>query len=191
VTAWAAAGLHLSLGTRGVEIRTPGPRYRLIGRIDRDYWNKNRLSKPYLALLHGEHSRSYHGTELKQETLPLDPVALVVDGQRVDTVGWMLPADAPFAQVNATVEALLRRDFPEELADEIVGDDSSMPSEFETLVAAVREVAKAGPTAVSEAFAAIAAGHQEPTKLAELLYARGGAGRALAERLTAHRQPVG
>jgi hypothetical protein len=190
VTAWAAAGLHLSLGTRGVEIRTPGPRYRLIGRVDRDYWNKNRLSKPYLALLHGERSRPYHGTELKQETLPLDPVTLVVDGQHVDDRYWTLPTDAPIAQVNATVEALLRRDFPEELADEIVDDDSSMPSGFETLVAAVREVAKEGPTAVSEAFAAVAADHADRVRLDELLYARHGAGRALAEQLEERHQAL-
>jgi hypothetical protein len=186
VTAWAAAGLHLSLGTAGVEIRTPGPRYRLIGRIGRNYAGEP--VKPYVALLRGEDSRYCNGQEIEQKSLPLDPVAVVTAAQRVDLVGWTLPADAPAAQVEATVEALLRRDFPGDLAEEIVDDDSGFPTGFDLLVSAARAVATAGPAAVSEAFAAVAADHADPATLDRLRYAPSGAGRAFADRLTQRRQ---
>jgi len=77
------------------------------------------------------------------------------------------------------LEALLRLHFPEDLADEIVEDDSGSPTGVEALVAAARKIAKDGPTAVSEAFAAIAADHADPVKLDELRYAQRGAERAL------------
>jgi hypothetical protein len=188
VTAWADAGLHLSLGTRGVEIRTPGSRYRLIGRIGRNF--KNEPVKPYVALLRGEQSRYHLGQEITLATLPMDPVAVLTDAQKVDTAGWTLPADASFARLEATVEALLRRDFPDDLVDEILEDDSGLPTGFEHLVAAAREIAKDGQAAVSEAFAAVASAHADPAKLDELRYASRGAGRALADQLKQRHQAV-
>ncbi|MFI5591125.1 hypothetical protein ACIA5G_39160 [Amycolatopsis sp. NPDC051758] len=85
------------------------------------------------------------------------------------------------------MEARLRRDFPRSLADEIVTDDTSTPTGFETLVATVREISKTGPTAVSVAFAAVAADHTTSAKLDELLYAHRGAGRTLVDRPQQHR----
>ncbi|MFB9685982.1 hypothetical protein [Amycolatopsis plumensis] len=111
------------------------------------------------------------------------------NAQRVDTVTWTLPADAPPAQLEATMETLLHRDSPGALADEFVTDDTSTPTGFETLVATVRKISTTSPTAVSEAFAAVAADHTAPAKLDELLYAHRGAGRALADRLQQHGPP--
>jgi hypothetical protein len=68
------------------------------------------------------------------------------------------------------------------VADEIVEDDSGLPTGFEHLVAAAREIAKDGPAAVSEAFTAVAADHASPAKLDELRYSARGVGRELAAR---------
>ncbi|GAB3167514.1 hypothetical protein GCM10027258_92970 [Amycolatopsis stemonae] len=191
VTAWVAAGLHLSLGTRGVEIRTPAPRYRLIGQIGRDPWNSNAPSKPYTAVLRENRDRPWNSREIKQPGLPLDPLAVITDAQRVDTVNWTLPSHASVAQLEATVEALLRHYFPEQLADEIVDDDSGLPTGLEALVDVARQLAKDGPNAVSEAFAAVAGAHADPTQLDELLYAPRGAGRVLADRIKTLRLNAG
>jgi hypothetical protein len=68
--AWAAAGLHLSHGHGGLEIRVPGKPWRIVGKVGRDYWKGNIHSKPYEVVL-GEYST------VRLDALPLDPVAEV------------------------------------------------------------------------------------------------------------------
>lgn len=70
-TAWIAAGLHVSHTHGGLSIRTPAPEYREIGHVPRDYWNDNRFTKPYEAVV--DPKRSWLNRKL--DALPLDPVA--------------------------------------------------------------------------------------------------------------------
>jgi hypothetical protein len=70
-TAWLAAGLHVSHTHGGLAIRTPGPEYRTIGHVPRDYWNGNRFTKPYEAVVDPERD----WLNRRCDALPLDPVA--------------------------------------------------------------------------------------------------------------------
>jgi len=67
-TAWIAQGLHVAQARDALVIRTPGPEYRGVGRIGRDYWFGNVHSDRYQATLPDNQLR-----ELAE--LPLDPVA--------------------------------------------------------------------------------------------------------------------
>jgi hypothetical protein len=53
--AWSAAGLHVAHAPDGLVIRTPGPRYRRVGRIGRDYWFGNVYSGRYEVNRSGDH----------------------------------------------------------------------------------------------------------------------------------------
>jgi len=66
--AWTASGLHVVQARDGLEIRTPGPEYRRVGRVGRDYWFGNVHSDPYQVTLPNGEVRELAG-------LPLDPVA--------------------------------------------------------------------------------------------------------------------
>jgi len=66
--AWTASGLHVVQARDGLEIRTPGPEYRRVGRVGRDYWFGNVHSDPYQVTLPNDEVRELAG-------LPLDPVA--------------------------------------------------------------------------------------------------------------------
>jgi hypothetical protein len=70
--AWAAARLHVAHEAGGLAIRTPGPEYRRLGRIGRDYWAGNVHSKPYSVVTGGS---EYSTREETLDSLPLDPVA--------------------------------------------------------------------------------------------------------------------
>jgi hypothetical protein len=72
--AWAAAGLHVAHEVGGLTIRTPGPEYRRVGQVGRDYWAGNAHSRPYEAITRdGEYSSDRRTRRL--DALPLDPVA--------------------------------------------------------------------------------------------------------------------
>ena len=66
--AWTASRLHIAQERDGLVIRTPGPEYRRVGRIGRDYWFGNVHSDPYQVTLPGNEVRELAG-------LPLDPLA--------------------------------------------------------------------------------------------------------------------
>jgi hypothetical protein len=74
--AWIAAGLHVSDRHWALEIRTPGPEYRLLGKVSRDYWNKMRHSKRYEGVY--VDSRGYEH-EQPFDRLPLDPAATAAE----------------------------------------------------------------------------------------------------------------
>ena len=67
-TAWIAQRLHVAQARDALVIRTPGPEYRVVGRIGRDYWFGNVHSDRYQVTLPDNQLR-----ELAE--LPLDPVA--------------------------------------------------------------------------------------------------------------------
>ncbi|SCL21267.1 hypothetical protein [Micromonospora aurantiaca (nom. illeg.)] len=71
--AWIAAGLHVSHAHGALSIRTPGPEYREVGQVPRDYWNGNQFTKPYEVVVDPE--RSWFNRKL--DALPMDPVAEV------------------------------------------------------------------------------------------------------------------
>lgn len=71
--AWEAAGLLVTEDVDGLIIRTPAPERRRLGRIRRDYWQKNRHVKPYEVITDPNDSMWASGTKL--DTLPLDPRA--------------------------------------------------------------------------------------------------------------------
>lgn len=71
--AWAAAGLHIAHAPDGLVIRTPGPQYRRVGRIGRDYWYGNVHSDRYEVNLR---DNELYSPTRELEELPLDPVAV-------------------------------------------------------------------------------------------------------------------
>ncbi len=75
VAAWYAAGLVVTRTPSGLAIYTPGPEYRWVGGLARDYWDGhagalNRYTKGYEAV---DPQQGWLNRHLKQ--LPLDPVA--------------------------------------------------------------------------------------------------------------------
>jgi hypothetical protein len=51
VQAWLAAGLHIAHSRTGLTISTPAPQHRVVGCVPRDYWDDNRFTKPYEAVI--------------------------------------------------------------------------------------------------------------------------------------------
>lgn len=186
VAAWAAAGLHVSHGLFGLEIRSPGPQYRLVGRVDRDRHHRTRgqHNQPYMVVLRETLESSALDYTAVRKELPTDPIAAVGRPERTSEQDWAVAANAPVWQREDLVEDLLRRDFPDELVTEVLTDASHLPNGFERLCEAAREIAIIDPFAVSPAFAAVAAQYATPDMLDELLYSDRGAGRELADRLT-------
>ena len=76
VTAWYAAGLLVARTRWGLNIYGPGPQHRLVGELERDYWDgnagrTNQYTKPYVVVVDPE--RTFLNRKL--DHLPLDPVA--------------------------------------------------------------------------------------------------------------------
>lgn len=76
VGAWHLARLVVADSRSGLQIFTPGPEHRLVGELDRDYWDGNggrlnRYTKAYRAVV----APQERWRDRKLNGLPLDPVA--------------------------------------------------------------------------------------------------------------------
>jgi hypothetical protein len=69
VQAWLAAGLHIAHSRTGLTISTLAPEHRVVGRVPRDYWDGNRFTKPYEAVIDPDHM----WRDRPLYTLPHDP----------------------------------------------------------------------------------------------------------------------
>lgn len=72
--AWLAAGLHVAEEHGGLTIRVPAEQYRRVGRLPRDYWDKDRHTKPYEAITRDADYIGWSNT-VRLTELPMDPVA--------------------------------------------------------------------------------------------------------------------
>jgi hypothetical protein len=69
--AWARAGLVAAHTAHALVVYTSAPAYTPIGQVPRDYWDGNRLSKPYEVIV----NKDQGWLNKRLDTLPLDPRA--------------------------------------------------------------------------------------------------------------------
>ena len=69
--AWARAGLVVAHTATALVVYTPAPDYIPTGQVPRDYWDGNRLTKPYEVIVDADRGWMNH----RLQALPLDPQA--------------------------------------------------------------------------------------------------------------------